>query len=110
MAKLMLRRRRARSRRPRDRSRRDLGDEHHLGAAGEPGGQRDPAGVASHDLAEHDAIVALRGGVEAIQRLGRDLDRGLEAEGVIGGGEVVVNGLGHADHARAALGEELATC
>ena len=78
----------------------DLRDQHDVGAAGESRGQRDPAGVASHDLDDHDALVALRGRVEPLERLDDDLDRGLEADRVVGRLEVVVDGLGHADDPR----------
>ena len=45
-----------------------------------------------------DPVVALGGRVEAVDRLHRDVDRGVEAEGVVGGAEVVVDRLRHADH------------
>ena len=41
--------------------------------------------------------MALGGRVEAVDRLRRDLDGGVEAEGAVGAGEVVVDGLGDAD-------------
>ena len=71
-----------------------LGDQDDVGAAGEPGVQGDPAGVPAHHLDDQDAVVGLGGGVQPVDRLHRDVDRGVEAEGVVGGGEVVVDGLG----------------
>jgi hypothetical protein len=71
--------------------------------------RRDPSGVAAHDLDDHDALVALGGGVQPLERLGHHLDRGGEADRHLGGLEVVVDRLGHADDlGRAALDELLA--
>ena len=74
-----------------------LGDQDDVGAAGEPGVERDPAGVAAHHLDDQHPVVALGRGVQAVDRLHRDVDRGVEAEGVVGGAEVVVDRLRHAD-------------
>ena len=62
---------------------------------------RDPAGVAAHHLDDHDAVVRLGGRVQPVDRLGADRDRGVEAEGVVGAGEVVVDRLRDADDRRA---------
>jgi hypothetical protein len=48
--------------------------------------------------------MALGGGVQAIDGVRGDLHRGVEPEREVGAGEVVVDGLGHADHAHAVLG------
>ena len=54
----------------------------------------------------HDAAaVRLGGGAQPVDRLGRDLDGGVEAERVVGGREVVVDGLRHADDLEAGVGE-----
>ena len=74
-----------------------LGDQDHVGAAGEAGVEGDPAGVAAHHLDDQDPVVAVGGGVQAVDRLHRDVDRGVEAEGVVGGAEVVVDRLRHPD-------------
>ena len=60
--------------------------------------QRDPAGVAAHHLDHEHAVVRLGRGVQPVDRLHRDVDRGVEAEGEVGGVEVVVDRLGDADH------------
>ena len=44
----------------------------------------DPAGVASHHLADHHPVVRLGGGVEAVDGLGRDGHRRVEPERVVG--------------------------
>ena len=84
-----------------------LGHEDDVGAAGQAGGAGDPARVAAHDLADDHAVVRLGGRVQAVDRLGRDLHRGLKAEREVRRVEVVVDRLGHADGRKAGL-EELA--
>ncbi len=66
----------------------------------------DPAGVAAHHLDDQDAVVTVGRRVQAIDRLHRDVDRGVEAEGVVGGAEVVVDRLRHADDRHAVLAVE----
>ena len=58
-------------------------------------------GVATHHLDDHHAVVALGGGVEPVDRVGRDLHRGVEPERVVGRRQVVVDRLRHPDHLRA---------
>ena len=80
-----------------------LRDQDQVGAAGEPGVEGDPAGVAAHHLDDQHPVVAVGGRVQAVDRLHRDVDRGVEAEGVVGGAEVVVDRLRHADDLQAVL-------
>ena len=70
-----------------------------------PAVQRDPAGVPAHHLDDEHPVVRLGGGVQPVDRLARDVDRGVEAEGEVGAGEVVVDRLGYADHVDAEVGE-----
>src|SRR5205085_10644068 len=56
---------------------RAFGDEDHIRAAGEPRVQRDPARVPAHYLHDHDPVVALGGGVQAVDRLRGHLQRGV---------------------------------
>ena len=86
---------------------RDLGDEDDVGAAREPRGAGDPAGVAAHHLQHHHAIVALGRRVQAIERVGRAGHRGVEAEGRQRRGEIVVDRLGDADDGDASFEELL---
>ena len=58
--------------------------------------------VAAHHLDEHHAVVRLGRGRQPVERVGHDVDRGLEAEGLLGRGEVVVDRLRYADHRDAA--------
>ena len=83
-----------------------LRDEDHVGAAGDAAHHGDPAGVPAHHLDHHDAVVRLRRRVQPVDRLGRDRDRGVEAERVVGAGEVVVDRLRHADDREAVLAVE----
>ena len=80
-----------------------LWDQDDVGAAREPGLERDPARVAAHHLDHHHAVVGLRGRVQPVDRLGGDLERRVEAEGHIGGGEVVVDRLRDAEHRNVVL-------
>jgi hypothetical protein len=75
-----------------------LGDQDHVGAAGEPRVERDPARVPAHHLDDEDPVVALGRRVEAVDRLGRDVDRGVEAERQVGRAEVVVDRLRDPQH------------
>ena len=72
-------------------------------AAGHARVNGDPAGVTAHDFEHHHAVVAFRRGVQAIQRIRGAGHRGIKPERDRGGGEVVVNGLGHADDGDAGL-------
>ena len=85
---------------------RPLGDQDHVGAAGQPGVERDPAGVPPHHLHDHHAVVRLGRRVEAVDRIGGDLHGGVEAEGHVRAGEVVVDRLRHADDREAVLAVE----
>ena len=76
---------------------RELGQEDHIGAPADAGVQRDPASVASHHLDDHDSPVRLGRRVQAIDRVGRERDGGIESEAVRRADDVVVDGLRHAD-------------
>ena len=77
-----------------------FGDEDVVGADGDAREAGDPAGVPAHGLDDHDATVALGGRAESIDGLGDDVDSGIEAEGKVGHHQVVVDGLGNADHGK----------
>jgi hypothetical protein len=84
---------------------RHLGDQDDVRAAGHPGVQRDPARVPPHHLDDQRAVVRLGGGVQAVDRLAGDVDRGVEAEGEVGAGQVVVDRLRYADDIDAEVGQ-----
>ena len=85
---------------------RELGDQHDVGAAGDAARDRQPAGVAAHDLDDDHAVVRLGRRVQPVDRLGRDRDRGVEAERLVGRREVVVDRLRNADDGQAVLAVE----
>ena len=85
----------------------DLGNQDHVGGAGEPGGEGDEAGVPAHHLDHHHALVALGGRVQLVDSLGGSLHGGVEPEGGLGAADVVVDRLGDADE-RDAFIEEVA--
>ena len=85
-----------------------LGDEDHVGAAGDPAHDGDPARVTPHHLDHHHAVVRLGRGVQAVDRLRGDCDGGVEAERVVGRREVVVDRLRHPDDGELVLGMESA--
>ena len=84
-----------------------LRDEDDVRAAGDAGVERDPAGVAAHHLQDHDAVVALGGGVQAVDGVRGHGHRGVEAERVVRGSQVVVDGLRHGHHGDAHVAEAL---
>ncbi len=75
-------------------------DQNGVGAAGDACVKRDPARVAAHDFDHHHPLMALRRGVKAVQALGGEGDRGVEAEGGEGLVDVIVDGLWYAHHAQ----------
>ena len=83
-----------------------LGNEDDVRAAGDARGIGDPAGVAAHDFNDDHAIVRVGRGVNAVDCLGGDHDRGVVAEGCVGAADVVVDGLGNADGVDAVFAEE----
>jgi hypothetical protein len=72
-------------------------DEDDVSAASDPGMEGDPAGVAAHDLDDHDATVRFSGRVQPVDRFGREADRGVEPETARRSEDVVVDGLRNAD-------------
>lgn len=69
-----------------------------------PCAEGEPAGVVAHDFRD-DAVVAVRSAVESVDRLGGDAECGVEADGRIGEGDVVVDRLGERDDAQAFFDE-----
>ena len=84
---------------------RDLGNENRVGAAGDAGVQRDPAGIAAHHFDDHDPAVRFGGRVQPIDGVGGEGDRRVEAETVGRADDVVVDGLRDADERDAAFAE-----
>ena len=59
------------------------------------GVQRDPSRIAAHHFDDHHAAVRFGRGVQAVNRVRGDVQRGVETERDLRGGQVVVDGLGH---------------
>jgi len=83
----------------------DLGDQDRVGTACHTRVERDPTRVAAHHLDDDDPPVRRGRGEQPIDALRSEADRGVETEGGIGALEIVVDGLGHADHPQAGLGQ-----
>ncbi len=66
------------------------------------------AGGAAHDLDDLHPMVAAGGGTRALDDVSARPHRRVEAEGVVGGVEILVDGLGDADDRPAQVGELLA--
>ena len=47
----------------------------------------------SHDLRDNDAVVAVGGAVQAVDGLGGNAQRGIETDGRIGEGDIIINGF-----------------
>ena len=73
----------------------DLGNQDHVRASRDSGVQRDPSRIPAHHFDDHDAAMRFRRGVQAVDRVRGDMQRGIEAERNFRGGQVVVDGLGH---------------
>ena len=82
-----------------------LGNQRHVGAGRQPRVQCDPPGVAAHHLDQHHPLMRLGGAVQPVDGLGRHGQRGVVAESHVGAIDVVVDGLGHADHRDVLLGQ-----
>ncbi len=81
----------------------DLGDENHVGTAGQPGSQCQPSGVVAHDLDNDDAVVAMGSRVQAIDRLGCDRQGGVVAEGHVRHRHIVVDRFRQGEYPQARL-------
>ena len=74
-----------------------------MSSSGNAGFKCNPAGIASHDLHHHDAVMRFGGGVDLVHRISSGGDCGIEAESDFGCGKIVVDRFGHAHDLHAAL-------
>ena len=88
----------------------DLGDQDCVCTCSHTGVQGDPTDVAAHDLCDHAAVVRFTGGADAVHCLGCDGHCGVEAEGVVGCAQIVVDGLGNTDDGQACVCQTLCAC
>ena len=63
--------------------------------------------MAAHNLDDEDTVVGLCRGVQTVDGVRRNGNRGIETEGVVGGVDVVVNGLRNTDDRDAIVRKEL---
>ena len=76
---------------------RDFGDEDHVGAAGDPGAQSQPAGTVAHHLDDNNSLVARGRGMQPVDGLRGNAQCRVETNGYVGLGDVVIDGLGQGD-------------
>ena len=72
-------------------------DEGGDGAGGQTRVQGQMAGIAAHDLHHGAAVVGLGGIPQLIDALHSGIQGGIKADGILGGGDVVIDGAGDAD-------------
>ena len=71
--------------------------------------QGNPSHVAAHNLHDQDAIMGLRGGVQTVDSIGGHRNRSIETKRVVGGIDVIINGLRHAHYRHAVIRKPLCT-
>ena len=84
-----------------------LGNHADFRAAGQRCVQRDVAAVAAHDGQHAGALVGIAGLANLVQAFAGSVQRRVEADGVIGVGQIVVDGSRHADGGKAQPGKRL---
>ncbi len=82
---------------------RNLRNQDHIGPAGNPCAQGQPASPMAHYLRHHDTMMAVRGAVQPVNRLRRNSQCSVETERGIGHRHVVINRLGQRQHSQALL-------
>jgi hypothetical protein len=83
-----------------------FGDKYCVCTSGDAGMPCDPTRVASHDLDNEHTVMTLRRGVQSIDRFSGNRHGSVKTERVVGGSQIVVDGLRNA-HDRKANGGEL---
>ena len=73
-----------------------LGDEDVVSPPGDAGDEGYPAGVTPHNFQYHDAVVGRGSGVQFVQGVAGHGHGGVEADGIFGARQIVVDGLGDA--------------
>src|SRR5690625_7529550 len=69
--------------------------------------QRNPANVAAHDFNNQNTVVGFGRGVQPVNGVGGNGHGGIKTEGVVGGVDVIVNGLGNTNDGHAVISEPL---
>ena len=84
-----------------------LGYEDRMGTRGHSGVQRDPAGIAAHDLRDHAPVVGLPGGPQPVNGFSGCLDGGIKPKRIVRGTKIVIDRLGNPDHVDALVAQLL---
>ena len=84
---------------------RTFGDEYCVCTTGDAGMPCDPTRVTSHDLDDEYTVVTLRRGVQSIDGFSGNRDGGVETERVVGGAQIVIDGLWYAHDRKSDRGE-----
>ena len=84
-----------------------VGGEDHLRALGDAGEEGEVAAAVAHDLDDGAAGMAFGGVPDLVDALDDRVERGVEADRVVGGSDVVIDGAGKADAVDAHLRELL---
>ena len=82
-----------------------FGDKYCVCAPGDAGMPCDPTRVTSHDLDNEYTVMTLRRGVESIDGFSGNRHGGVKTERVVGGSQIVVDGLRYAHDRKANRGE-----
>src|SRR5580704_7579394 len=82
-----------------------FGDQYCVCTSGDAGMPGDPTRVTSHDLDNEHTVVALRRSVQSIDGFRGNRHGSVKAERVVGGAQIVVDGLWHAHDRKANRGE-----
>src|SRR5580700_176423 len=87
---------------------RDLRNEDDVSATGDTGLERDPAAVTAHHLNHHHPMMGLGRGMNLVDGIGDGVQRSVKSKSNLSGGEIVVDGLGHADDLHSLLSKLVA--
>jgi hypothetical protein len=81
----------------------NLWDEDNVRTTGDAGGERDMPGIASHHFKDHHAVMACRGRLQPIERLGGNHNSGVVSDGCFRRANVIVDRFWDAYEAKAPL-------
>ena len=73
-------------------------NQNYIGSAGDAAIQCNPARIATHHLNHDHAIVSFGGGMDAVNCFTHYVAGRIETEGVVGSTQIIVDGLGDANH------------
>lgn len=84
-----------------------IGGDDHLGAFGDAGEQGQIAAVVAHDFDDGATLMGFGGFADVVDAIADRVQAGVETDGVVGRGDVVIDRAGQADAVDAHLGELL---